>query len=207
MLNKTIYLILLGLILSACGPAAPVQPTPDIDMIHTAAAQTVVAEFTQTALAAPPTAAPTDTQEVTVTSETPGSTAETPLEATVEILLESSPTPITCDDADFNPADVDVTVPDGTEMTPGQDFVKTWKIKNTGTCTWGSGYSVIYAFGEKMAGVAEPLTTAVAPNEEIEVSVRLKAPLEVGQYSSTWRMANANNSPFGKQFYVLIVVR
>ena len=98
-------------------------------------------------------------------------------------------------------------VPDGTEMIAGQDFVKTWKIKNTGTCTWGSGYSVIFAFGEKMSGVAEPLTTAVVPNEEIEVSVRFKAPQDVGQYASTWRMANASNDPFGKQFYVLIVVR
>jgi cytoskeletal protein RodZ len=207
MLNKTISLLLLGLLLSACGPAATVQPTPDIDTIHTAAAQTVVAEFTQTAMAAPPTAAPTDTQEPTATSDASGPTTEAPQEATVEIPLESSPTPVTCDDASFDPASVDVTVPDGTEMTPGQDFVKTWKIKNTGTCTWGSGYSVIYAFGEKMAGVAEPLTTAVAPNEEVEVSVRLKAPQEVGQYSSTWRMANANNSPFGETFYVLIVVR
>ena len=207
MLNKTIYLILLGLLFSACGPAAPVQPTPDINTIHTAAAQTVVAEFTQTAMAAPPTSAPTDTQKPTATSETAGPTAGAPQEATVGIPLESSPTPITCDDANFNPANVDVTVPDGTEMTPGQDFVKTWRIKNTGTCTWGSGYSVIYSFGEKMAGVPEPLTTAVAPNEELEVSVRLKAPQAVGQYSSTWRMANANNSPFGETFYVLIVVR
>jgi hypothetical protein len=204
--NKTISLILLGLFLSACGPTTAGQATPDVNTIHTAAAQTVIAEFTQTAVAAPPTQVPTDTQAPTATSETMVPTTES-LEATAEIPLEASPTPITCDDANFDPATVDVSVPDGTEMTPGQDFVKTWKIKNTGTCTWGSGYSVIFAFGEKMSGVAEPLTTAVAPNEEVEVSVRFKAPQDVGQYSSTWRMANANNSPFGETFYVLIVVR
>ena len=210
MRNKTVALLLLGFILSACGSPAPAQATPDINTIHTAAALTVIAEFTQTALAAPPTPFPTDTQAATPTSGTPAPTSETPAAiatATVGIPLEASPTPITCDDASFDPTTVDVSVPDGTEMTPGQDFVKTWRIKNTGTCTWGSGYSVIFSFGDKMSGVAEPLTAAVTPNEEVEVSVRFKAPQEAGQYSSTWRMANANNSPFGETFYVLIVVR
>ena len=204
MRKMTIAPLLIGLILSSCGPATTSQATPDIDTIHTAAAQTVIAEFTQTALAIPPTEAATETQPATATTEPGAQTAAPAPEASVEIPLEASPTPITCDDADFV---ADVSVPDGTEMTPGQDFVKTWRIKNTGTCTWGSGYSVIYSFGEKMSGVAEPLTTAVAPNEEVEISVRFKAPQDVGQYASTWRMANANNSPFGKTFYVLIVVR
>ena len=192
MRKMTIAPLLIGLILSSCGPATTSQATPDIDTIHTAAAQTVIAEFTQTALAIPPTEAATETQPATATTEPGAQTAAPAPEASVEIPLEASPTPITCDDADFV---ADVSVPDGTEM------------KNTGTCTWGSGYSVIYSFGEKMSGVAEPLTTAVAPNEEVEISVRFKAPQDVGQYASTWRMANANNSPFGKTFYVLIVVR
>jgi hypothetical protein len=210
MRNKAIGFLLLGLLFSACSPSAQVQATPDIDTIHTAAALTVIAEFTQTAVAVPPTPIPTDTQEATPTSGTPvppNETPETTATITSGVPLEASPTPITCDDASFDPTTVDVTVPDGTEMTPGQDFVKTWRIKNTGTCTWGSGYSVIFSFGDKMSGVAEPLTTAVAPNEEVEVSVRFKAPQEVGQYASTWRMANANNSPFGETFYALIVVR
>ncbi len=35
---------------------------------------------------------------------------------------------------------LDVTIPDGAPVTPGQEFVKTWKIKNTGICTWDEGY-------------------------------------------------------------------
>jgi hypothetical protein len=34
-----------------------------------------------------------------------------------------------CDDYSFDLTTLDVTVPDGTPMTPGQEFVKTWKIK------------------------------------------------------------------------------
>jgi hypothetical protein len=164
-----------------------------------------MAEFTQTAKAAASAPTSTATKPVTPTPEaTEGPDEPT---ATSEIPLEASPTQITCDDSNFDPNTVDVTYPDRTEVTPGQDFVKTWKIKNTGSCTWGTGYTVIFAYGEKMSGVAEPLTGAVAPGEEVEISVRFKAPTEVGEYSSTWRMANASGNPFGEQFYVLIVVR
>lgn len=207
MKNKLIILTLLSAIsFSACGPTAPIQPTPDISAIHTSAAETVIAEFTLTAQAAPPTSELTVTQESTSTSATPESTTPAVETATiqVDIPLEASPTLTTCDNAVMLE---DVTVPDGTEMTPGQDFVKTWKLKNTGSCTWGAGYEVIYAYGEKMAGVAEPLPTAVIPRDEVEVSVRFKAPDTAGEYTSTWRLANANKSAFGEFFFVKIVVR
>ncbi len=202
MTKPILLLTLVGLLLVACGSNEPAQPTPDVNAIHTIAAQTVIAEFTQTAQTAPTeTLEPTATEEPTATPETalPLPTATVAVDST-----GATVTPIPCDNSAFI---IDITVPDDTEMTPGQDFVKTWKIKNTGTCAWGSGYSVIYAYGEKMSGIAEPLTSVVAPGEEVEVSVRFKAPDKAGQYSSTWRMANANKSPFGEFFYVRIVVR
>lgn len=202
MIRQIALFIILGLLFTACGPSEPIQPTPDVSAIHTIAAQTVMAEFTQTALSAPtltPEQTATETPTLTPDAALPIPTATVPVD-----LSGATVTPIPCDNSVFVS---DVTVPDDTEMTPGQDFVKTWKIKNTGTCTWGTGYSVLYAYGEKMAGVAEPLTSAVAPGEEVEVSVRFKAPDKAGQYPSTWRMANANNSPFGEFFYVRIVVR
>lgn len=204
MIKKILPLILIASLLYACAPAEPAAPTVDVSAIHTAAAQTVIAEFTQTAQAVPPTPESTATEAFTATPETPLPTSSptVPVDASGATL-----TPLPCDDSNFNPSTVDVTYPDGTEVTPGQDFVKTWKIKNTGTCVWGTGYTVIFAYGEKMGGVAEPLPAAVAPGEEAEVSVRFKAPANTGQFSSTWRMANANNSPFGTTFYVKIVVR
>ena len=202
MIKKGFTLIALISLLYACGPTAPVVPTIDTNTIHTAAAETVIAEFTQTVRAIPPTSAATATEAST---DIPADTLSPTVTAVpTNNPFESTPTEIICDDAKWVS---DVTVPDGTEMTPGQDFVKTWKIQNTGSCTWGTGYTVIFAYGEKMSGVSEPLTSAVAPSEEVEISVRFKAPNNTGQYSSVWRMANAGNSPFGETFYVLIVVR
>jgi hypothetical protein len=203
MIKKLVPFVALASLLYACGPTAPVAPTIDTNAIHTAAAETVIAEFTQTARATPPTSIPTATG--VAASLTPEATTQ-PTETTVPTNdpFQSTPTGIPCDDAIWV---ADVTVPDGSEMTPGQDFVKTWQVRNTGSCTWGTGYTAIFAYGEKMSGIAEPLTLAVAPGEETEISVRLKAPTDTGEYSSVWRMANASNFPFGENFYVLIVVR
>jgi hypothetical protein len=201
-IKKVILLIALVSLLYACGPTVPVEPTFDVNAIHTFAAETVVAEFTQTAQAVPPTSAATATQAVTDAPE-----ATTPPTATVVPTnnpFEATPTEITCDDAAWV---ADVTVPDGTEMTPGQDFVKTWSIRNTGSCTWGTGYTLIHGYDERLDGVAEPLTSAVAPGEEVEVSVRFKAPSSTGEHRSYWRMQNAGGSAFGEFLYVAIVVR
>jgi hypothetical protein len=202
MIKQVLTLILLASLVYACGPTAPVEPTFSVSAIHTFAAETVIAEFTQTALAVPPTSAATATTAATATRE--GTEQPTATTAPTNNPFETTPTQVICDDAKWVE---DVTVPDGTQMSPGQDFVKTWKIRNTGSCTWGTGYVPIFAYAEKMGGIAEPLTGAVAPGEEVEISVRFKAPTNTGEFASTWRMANASNIPFGENVFVLIVVR
>jgi hypothetical protein len=195
-LKLTSLIIASALVLISCGPSAPAEATPDIAAIRTSVAQTVEAELTQTAAAMP---SPTAIEEpATPTTESAEATA------TQAPLVEVTPTEITCDDAVWV---ADVTVPDGSEMTPGQDFVKTWKIKNTGSCTWSASYSIIHGYDEKMNGVPDPISTAVAPGEELEISVRFTAPISAGEYRSYWRMANASGQPFGEFFYLSIIVR
>lgn len=203
-MNKYIWLLFSVIsLLTGCTPVPSAPPTLDVHAIRTAAAETVIAEFTQTALAVPPTSTITATESITLTPDNalqPTSTVITQTKSP----FESTPTEITCDDAKWI---ADITVPDGTETTPGQDFVKTWRIKNNGSCTWGTGYTIIHGYDEKMDGVAEPISGAVAPGEEVEVSVRFKAPTGAGEHRSYWRMQNATGSTFGEFFYVSIVVR
>ena len=47
----------------------------------------------------------------------------------------------------------DVSIPDGTVLAAGSPFVKTWRVKNTGTCAW-ENYKLIFAAGEQMSGPA-----------------------------------------------------
>jgi len=190
------------LILAACAPATPIEPTPDVLAIRTSAAYTVVAEFTLTAAAFTPTPLPP--------TETP--IPELPT-ASPTAALATDPTQIAlgtpgalCDDMSFDVATVDVTILDGTPMTPGQEFVKTWKIKNTGSCPWGDGYGLIYSYGEKMNGQPVPLGILVGVGQEVEISVNFKAPDKIGEYTSAWQMANAKGVTFGKAIFVKIIV-
>lgn len=210
-LKRVIPIMLLALMIAACGPQETPAPTPNIGAIQTAAAQTVMAEIQATANASAsltPLASPT---AETGTADSP--TEESPA-ATITVTVSALFTPVIigtplglCDDASFNPATVDVNIPDDTEMTPGQEFLKTWKIRNTGACTWGAGYAVVFAYGERMNGAPAAISIPVLPNQEVEVSVQFKAPTKAGQYSSTWRMANARGSAFGEFFFVRIIVR
>jgi len=190
------------LLLISCAPVTS-APTVDPALIQTSAAQTVVANFTLTAAAFTPTpAAPADTPAAAETP-LPGAPTDTPT------LLPGgvTATPILCDALTFDPGTVDVNVPDNTQMQLGQQFVKTWRVRNNGSCTWGAGYKLTFSYGDQMSGVPQPFTGAVGPGQEVEVSVDFKAPTKAGTYLSAWQMTNATGKPFPKPIYVKIVVK
>ncbi len=92
----------------------------------------------------------------------------------------------------------DVTVPDGTRFDPGATFTKTWRLRNIGTCTWTTGYSMVFQSGEQMGGPASvPMPSSVAPGQNVDVSVNLTAPNAAGHYIGYWRFRNAGGTVFG----------
>ncbi len=208
MKTNLIVLILLGAILiAACAPASTPAPTQDISLIQTAAAQTVIANFTATASSWTATPLPAQTNTPTLTL-IPANTVSAPPTATPTLLGGITATPTLCDALTFDPATVDVNVPDNTQMTAGQQFVKTWRVRNNGSCTWGAGYGLVYAgYSDQMSGKAQALAGAVAPDQEVEVSVQFIAPSKAGQYVSAWEMANASGRVFPKVIFVKIIVK
>lgn len=199
----SIFLLITAFLFAACAPATPIEPTADVLAIRTSAANTVVAEFTLTAAAFTSTPLPsTETPTPEAPTETP-----TPAFATDPTQVALGTPGVLCDDVSFDTATVDVTILDGTAMTPGQEFVKTWKIKNSGSCAWGDGYGLVFSYGEKMDGQPTPLGTLVQVDQEVEISVNFKAPVAIGEYTSAWQMANAKGVPFGKAIFVKIIVK
>jgi len=200
--------ILTALLIGACGsaPTQPPEPTPDVAAIRTSAVSTDRARYTLTAAAFTPTPPPPPTN-----TATPEPTATETQPPVAQVTNAEGTTIALCDKYSWEVATVDVNVPDNTPMSPGQEFVKTWKIKNIGACTWGEGYKMIYSYGDKMSGVAQALTAAVAPGEEVEVSVAFKAPALPGTYQSFWTLQNPKGIAFqgndGKVLYVLIIVQ
>ena len=203
-----------ALLLAACTAAQPAAATPDTAFIQTSAASTVIANFTLTAAA--PTFTPLPALATTAPAPLETATqapAASPAIATPTLLPGGvTATPGLCDYYSWQPGTVDVNIPDGTQMTPGQQFVKTWKIKNAGICTWGAGYQVVYAgYTDMMSGVPQPINGVIGPGQEVEISVQFKAPAKAGEYVSAWTLQNAAGIKFfglgAKPLYVKIVVK
>ncbi len=122
----------------------------------------------------------------------PGAVPATPVPITPGPI---TPLPAACDRAQFI---ADVTVPDGTVFSPNAPFIKTWRIKNVGTCTWSTSYSLIFASGDKMGGPdSAALPNSVAPGQTVDLTINLTSPSSAGSYRGYWRFKNASGVPFG----------
>ena len=95
-------------------------------------------------------------------------------------------------------------------MQPSEAFVKSWRIKNVGTCVWTPLYLLDFTYGNSgqsaMGGVATPLTKNVNPGETYDMSVNLVAPQDPGTYTAVWNLHNAEGAAFGESLWVAITV-
>ncbi len=155
------HLILLpliaGFLLTGCGVLLP-TPDMDVEALYTQAAQTIQAQLTRQAqdtqspstpqpgsgIATPtvtafPTALPTALPTATPTKLLPTPTSLPPTPTPVQLL---------CDHARFVK---DVTVADGTTYSPGAEFTKVWRLRNAGSCTWDTDYSLVFVSGDRMS--------------------------------------------------------
>jgi hypothetical protein len=189
-------LVVLGaLVLSACGGSAgkaTATPTVSIEELSTSVAQTVIAQITENAPTITPIPTITNTPEFSPT-------VSTPLPTNTSI----PPTPGGCANLAYIS---DVTIPDGTTLAVGQEFTKTWRVQNSGTCTWTTSFKLVFSYGEAMSGKAVAVPAAVAAGQQIDLSVVLKVPNKTGTLSGYWRMFDDKNQPFGKILTVVINV-
>jgi hypothetical protein len=212
-IRPLLFVVGLLIFLTACNfPGTTTEPTVGPDMIYTAAAQTLattlsaqatsIAQGTQVLLPSSTLAVQLVTitpQMVTVTPAQPTNTVpptNTPLPTNTPIPPTATPIPIPCDRASFVK---DVTVPDNTAIASGSTFVKTWRLKNNGTCTWTSGYTIYFYNGDQMSGPASAQLTngTVPPGNTVDLSVTLIAPTSTGTYKGNWRLRNAGGTSFG----------
>jgi hypothetical protein len=111
----------------------------------------------------------------------------------------------------------DVTIPDNFVIAPNTAFTKTWRLKNSGSCTWDSSYLVSYISGTTMSQqpgywIVQHGQT-VPPGQTVDISVGMTSPIENGNYQSYWGLKKENGSLMpiqgganGNSFYVKIKV-
>jgi hypothetical protein len=99
----------------------------------------------------------------------------------------------------------DVTIPDRTVLAPGATFVKTWRVKNTGTCAWDNTYQWLFTDGNQLGGPATANVAATAPDATLDFSVALTAPTAPGSYTGRWRLKSSNNVIFGGVIVIIVV--
>jgi hypothetical protein len=92
----------------------------------------------------------------------------------------------------------DVTIPDNKELGPNEVFIKTWRLRNAGSCTWTNAYSLVYEGDNDLnAPPSTPITSgSVPPGGTIDVSVTLTAPSVAGTYRQNFKLANASGQRF-----------
>jgi uncharacterized protein YkwD len=172
-------LLLTAVIISACGSTATPQPSPT---------PTPTSAATVTVIASP-------TPELTATA----TETETPL-----------PTPTDQGDC-INRAEFvsDVTIPDNTNFNPGDKFVKTWRIRNTGSCIWNVRYDLVFLKGAQMSAPYSAPFAETLPGSTLDVSLDMVAPAQDGVFTGVYQVQSPSDHRFGVKdgnLWVKIVV-
>jgi len=203
--NTNSILILFGIVafaIMACFPvtllAMPLfQPTQPSYYDASATVQAVVTQTVSALTQVAPTSIPATATPVPATS--------TPVPPT------NTPVPTAVSYCDWIAFVKDVTIPDGTQLSAGDVFIKTWRLQNRGTCTWTPDYMLVYTSGDQMGPTtAVRLNTTVAPGQTVDVSVTLTAPMSTGYHTGYWMLRNSYGALFGagsranEAFYVEI---
>ncbi len=184
-------------------------PTPSLESKETASATSTPSEGPP-----PVVASPTTTISENVSGGMPTNTSEPPPPTPTE-------SPDTGTENGINTACQekaaffgDVTIPDGTFFPQGENFTKTWRFRNEGTCTWTPEYTMVYHSGEIMnAPLSVPLPASVPPGSIAELSVDMEAPTRGGPHQGNWEFEDPDGKRFGTGstgkdlFWVMINVR
>lgn len=226
--KHTISCLLLAIILTACGGSTGDEVISEQDILMTYSVGTMVSGFfaTQTAMVTP-TPANTNTPVPTNTflpTPTKFNTPPPPATwTTVPIFFTSTPnialTPSvtgTLPTATVNSGALafgcnnlaivrDVNYPSGTTVAPGESFVKTWKVQNTGSCDWTGSYTLSIVSDDHFDSSWNKLGRVVNPGDWAELSVFVDAPKSGGTYSAYWRLTDGANA-FGATLGLTVVV-
>jgi hypothetical protein len=88
-------------------------------------------------------------------------------------------------------------IADNTQVRPGTPLTITWTVKNAGTTTWSTSYLLRYFSGPQASESSYAFPHSVAPGATLQLTVKLTAPQEAGDYNTWWKLTNDQMQNFG----------
>lgn len=193
MFKKKIYnlftlIFIAALLITACGGGEDAQAAIQTSVAETVAAQTPIV-ITETPVA---TLFPTQTPFTTATLGSP-----------IPLVSPTAGTPpanskVECAKASLQ----DESVVDGKIFKPGEQFIKTWYIKNESNCVWDTTYRIIFWSGDILGGgYYYQLPQVTGPGQTVPVALVLTVPTTPGYYRSEWKLQTPDNISYGVGVY------
>lgn len=127
----------------------------------------------------------------------------TALPTTIPTIIISSPTPTCTNNLTFNQ---DVTIPDGTNVQPGQPIDKQWLVTNNGTCNWDSRYHLKLTSGDTMSAPTEQPLFPARAGAQAKLRILFTAPQDTGTYQSAWQAVGPDGTTFGEVISIQVIV-
>jgi hypothetical protein len=100
----------------------------------------------------------------------------------------------------------DLTIPDGSLVSPGERLDKRWRVENTGSCNWDASYSVRLIAGPELGVTTDLALFPARSGTPATIRTLFTAPSEPGIYRSAWQAHDPQGQPFGDPFFIEISV-
>jgi hypothetical protein len=203
-LKMAAVVVLAAVVLSACGAAAPAEPTQDPNAIFTQVAETVMVSMTQTIEAMPPTPMP----EATATTEPTLPVAPT-AEITTEPPAPAMPVGPTAtiqrfgDSAKYNTQ----TPLDGAVLQPSENFQFIVCLGNNGSTEWKTTYYLEWMSGYRLWNDTKNfyVEDPIEPGGKWCFYTPAIAPHDPGSYTTRWYFRNGDGDFMLEVYFNYIV--
>lgn len=120
-----------------------------------------------------------------------------------EPTVSSTSTPPCTDNLDFLE---DLTIPDGTVVSPGVSIDKQWLVQNSGSCNWDARYRLKFVGGDALGAATEQALYPARAGMQVIIRIQFTAPAEPRTYKTAWQAFGPQGEPFGDAIFMEIVV-
>ncbi len=108
---------------------------------------------------------------------------------------------------DCNATLVSISIQNGTQFRTDETFTQTFILSNNGKCRWTGSFKILFVGGDVLGSDTTKIRQNVDPGAVAEISLKMKAPSAVGEYTSSWQMLSDNGTLFGPVITFIIKVK